>query len=149
MFSTISKKMTLKHFNIRDRKNVFLDEYPKVRHLKTPKSLKNIFFFKYICRKNSEWFSITTIDPTCFMMILWSISAHWCFQKVIGSGMAFKWSQTPQSRGSGNLGTNRKFNVRSKTFGVPDEILWKILTKFLPTYSRFPTIMWTLKPAYT
>ena len=49
-----------------------------------------------VIKKIPEWFSITTIDPISFMKMLWSISAHWCFQKVIGSGLALWWSDTPQ-----------------------------------------------------
>ena len=76
-------------------KKVFLDEN-KIKlgfHTwKTPKSHTNIKMFS---KKNPEWFSIKTIDPICFMKMLWSISAQWCFQKI-GSGLALWWSDTPQ-----------------------------------------------------
>ena len=141
---------TVKHLNIRVTRKFFLDEYPKVRFSDIKNSKKpQKYLRKIYLPKKSDWFSITTIDPIRFMKMLWSISAHWCFQKYIGSWMTFRWSHTPQSRGSGNLGSNRRFNVRSKTLRVSDEIFWKILTKYLPTYSRFPIIMWTLKQAYT
>ena len=47
-------------------------------------------------KKFPECLLITTINPSCFMKMLWSISAHWCFQKIICSGLALWWSDTPQ-----------------------------------------------------
>ena len=60
---------------------------------KTPKSRTNI---KMSSKKNQKWFIIKIFDPICFMKILWLITAHWCFQKTIGFGMAFRWSDTLQ-----------------------------------------------------
>ena len=31
------------------------------------------------------------------MKLLWSISAHWCFQKIIGSRLALWWSDSPRT----------------------------------------------------
>ena len=52
--------------------------------------------YKNVLKKNPKWFIIKIFDPICFMKILSLITAHWCFQKTIGSGMAFMWSDTPQ-----------------------------------------------------
>ena len=49
-------------------------------------------------RVTRKWFSIKNIDLTCFMKMWWLIMANWCFQKFISSGMAFRWSDTPQCR---------------------------------------------------
>ena len=62
------------------------------KNSKEPQKYKHV-----LQKKNSEWFSITIIDPICFMKLLWSTSSHWCFQKVIGSGLALWWSDIPQS----------------------------------------------------
>ena len=62
---------------------------------KIPKGHKNIK--KNVLKFFFEWFSITNIDPIVFMKMLWPISAHWCFQKIIGSGLALWWSDTPRS----------------------------------------------------
>ena len=52
---------------------------------------------KILQKQLPELFSVKTIDPICFMKPLWSISAHWCFQKIIASGLALWRSDTPQS----------------------------------------------------
>ena len=47
-------------------------------------------------KKFPEWIIIQIIDPICFIKMLWSIGAHWYFQKNIGSWLALGWSDTPQ-----------------------------------------------------
>ena len=34
------------------------------------------------------------------MKMLWSIIAKWCLKKIIGSGLALWWSETPRSKGT-------------------------------------------------
>ena len=73
---------------------VFLDENPKRGFLgmkQLQKATKNVLLKFFV-----EWFSITTIDPIHFMKMLWSNSANWCFQKLIGYGLALRWSNTTQ-----------------------------------------------------
>ena len=95
----LSKKVIFysKAFLYPPYKKVFIGKNPKVRFSDLQNSKKHQ---KY---KNSskipEWFSITTIVPIRFMKMFWLISASWSFQNCIGSGMAFRWSDTPQYNG--------------------------------------------------
>ena len=88
---------TVKHLNIRVTRKFWLMKIQKQgfqtwKNSKKPQKYNNVF------QKNiPECFSIKTIDPICFMKMLWSITANWYFQINIGSGMVFAWSDTPQS----------------------------------------------------
>ena len=55
----------------------------------TWKTLKSQKILTCPPKKIPTWFSITIIDPICFMKFLYSLSPHWCFQKIIGSELAF------------------------------------------------------------
>ena len=82
--------------------------------------------YKHVLQKKSKGFSIRVIDPICFMKLLWSITAQWCFQKMIGSGLALWWSDTPQCNQFVNVSGSllKPFRCRS-TFKI-----WKEGHKF-------------------
>ena len=84
-------------------KKVFLDENSKTRFSDMKKPKKPPIYKNVLQKKIPEWFSIKIVDPICFIKLLWSISAHWCFQKIIGSGLALWWSDTPQSIASDSI----------------------------------------------
>ena len=92
-----SKKVILysKAFKYPRYKKVFNDENLKARFSDMKKlqkaSKKKIskFFFWVIYKKKN-------IDPMRFMKMFWLISANWCLKQNIVSGMAFRWSDTPQ-----------------------------------------------------
>ena len=65
-------------------KKVFLDENPKTWFLDMKKLQKATKVLKCPPKKIPKWFSTNIIHPICFMKLLWSISAHWCFQKLLG-----------------------------------------------------------------
>ena len=71
--------VTVRYFNICVTRK-FSWWNPK-QGFQTWKNSKKPQEFKNSLQKNSEWFSMTTIDSSCFMKMLWSISAHLCFQK--------------------------------------------------------------------
>ena len=63
---------------------VFHDENPKKRFLDMNKLQKATQIKKIVPQQQfPEWFSMTTIDPICFMNVLWLISANWCLQKLL------------------------------------------------------------------
>ena len=88
---------TVRRLNICVTRNLFLIKIQK-QGFRQKNSKKATQIFKCPPKKNSEWFSIKIIDPIRFMKLLWSIiSTNWCFQKIIGSGLALCWSDTPQN----------------------------------------------------
>ena len=97
----------------------------KVKNSKKPKKNKNVPKISF------EWFGIKKNDSICFMQMLWTISIHWCFQKIIGSKLFLWWSDTPQSR---------TFNV---TFPFSVLLKWIMLWGIY-----FRLTCWTLKKFY-
>ena len=93
-----SKKVILysKAFKYPRYKKVFNDENLKARFSDMKKlqkaskiKINHKFFFEWFIKKK-------TIDPMRFMKMFWLISANWCLKQNIVSGMAFRWSDTPQ-----------------------------------------------------
>ena len=87
---------TVKNLNIRVTRKFLLMKIPKQVFqtwtiLKSYKDKKKMF-----SKKNPECFSIKTINPICFMKMLWLNSATWCFQKNIWFRIGFYVVDTPQ-----------------------------------------------------
>ena len=96
----LSKRwFTLRYINICSTRVFFLMKVQKQEFL-TWKNSKRPQNKKMSSRKKilSDLVSNKTIDRICFMKMLWLFSANWHFQKNIVSGMAFRWSDTPQSK---------------------------------------------------
>ena len=80
--------MTRKFFLWKCKYNIFRLE----------KNYKKPQFYFIPKKKNPEWITIKkkTIDPNRFMKMLWLVRENWYFQKLIGSRMALRWSDTAQ-----------------------------------------------------
>ena len=86
----------VRHLNMCVKRKFFLIKIQK-HGFETWKNSKKPQKYNNILQPNfTEWFGIKIIDLIRFMTLLWSISAHWCFQQIFGSGLALGWCDTPR-----------------------------------------------------
>ena len=84
---TILVIFTVRHFNICVTRKLFLMKVQK-QDFQTWKKLQNV---------TKIWDLVWQLLILFFFIrMFWSISAHWCFQKIIGSGLALWWSSIYQ-----------------------------------------------------
>ena len=92
IFNQILKCHTVKKFvkKFWDVKNAFFIYNKKKIKLK-------IFLTKIVLVRSTKVIVYSkTFQYLHYMKVFSCINAHWCFQKVIGSGLALWWSDTPQ-----------------------------------------------------